>query len=529
MEGHQASLGRLDKLASKTVLVLASLGLGLLGTWASASWGQALAQNESPTSLPTPGLGSAAADASPPTPQTDPPLSPNDTAGHSVIELPRGWLPQRRVQAQIPWWQVGLNLSNQLITPISNGGGAPFNSVTALDLTTTLGSGLGRRQPRGEMDRWSLNLQLTNFSASGNFGVEAGLVSSQVYPQSLFQSPSGLWLQGLWLQRNGQAHERLAQLKFGDLSLGNDFLHGAATNLYVNGLINGHNGISVPGVPYGPLNALGAIATIRLGPLDNPKQPVRTSLFGGSLRLGLFQLNSGRSNSQFRGFNQSVSSDDGLLELIEWQLPLAQHLSHCDQGKQESVRSERQGPGPSQKGVFVAPSGCQSSRLLQNQLPEPMLQITFYNANWAFTSVNGPALQGMATNGQAAAGRQAQGVAAYLAVPTPLPLAFASRVWISASLSGQPQINPYPGYLAGGWIGQGLIPSRPTDLLILGVAGSSTSQDLQPSQPSQAILELSYQLQLNSKLSLQPYSQLQSGTPGQGPLWTVGMQWSWSL
>jgi hypothetical protein len=108
-------------------------------------------------------------------------------------------------------------------------------------------------------------------------------------------------------------------------------------------------------------------------------------------------------------------------------------------------------------------------------------------------------------------------------------LPFASRLWVSGSLSGPASLNPYPGFLAGGWIGQGLIANRPEDLLIVGLAGSSTSAALQPSQPSQAVLELSYQLQLTSKLSLQPYSQLQSGSPGQGPLWTVGLQWSWSL
>jgi hypothetical protein len=449
----------------------------------------------------------------------------------SVIEVPRGWLPQRSVQARIPWWQVGLNLTNQLITPISNGGGASFNSVTAVDLTTSLGTGLNRRQPRGEFDRWSLNLHLTNFSASANIGAEAGLVSNWFYPQSLFQSPSGLWLQGLWFQRNGLPHERLAQIKVGDLSLGNSFLHGAATNLYINSLINGHNGVSVPGVPYGPLNALAATATVRLGDLVGNKAVNRTSLFRGSLRFGLFQLNAGRNNSIDRGFNQSISADDGLLELIEWQWPLAKRLSHCNEGKQDGNGPVTKQPDETNAAVsrFVSPSGCQSSRLIQNQLPEPMLQLSIYNANWRFAGVNGPSIQGLAPAGQAAAGTQANGISAYLAVPTPLALPFASRLWVSGSLSGPASLNPYPGFLAGGWIGQGLFTHRPEDLLIVGLAGSSTSAALQPSQPSQAVLELSYQLQLTSKLSVQPYSQLQSGAPGLGPLWTIGLQWSWSL
>lgn len=465
-----------------------------------------------------------------------------DRGGFSVMEVPKGWQPLRSLLPKISWWQIGLSLSNQLITPLSAGGNATANSTTALDLTTSLGTGLNRRLPRHELDRWSLNLHLTNYGSTGNFGADVGLVSDQFYPQSLFQSPSGLWFQGLWLQRNGLPHERLAQLKLGNLSLGNSFLRGDATNLYVNNLLNAHNGVSLPGVPYGPLNALGAIATVRLGRMDSKSQDTfKTNVSGGSLRLGLFQLDSQRNNSNFRGFNQTISPGDGLLEIIEWQMPLSRRLSHCNDGKPASKEAlskhtiangqagSKQARSDPQVGRFISPSGCLSNQLLQNQLPEPMLLVTLYNANWGFAGVNGPSIQGLAPPGQVPTGTQANGIGLYLALPSPLPVGLDSRVWLSGSLSGPAAINPYPTYLAGGWIGQGLIANRPQDLLILGLAGSSTSADLQPSQPGQMALELSYQLQLSRNFYLQPYSQLQSGVPGQGPLWTIGMQWSWSL
>ena len=465
-----------------------------------------------------------------------------DRGGYSVMEVPKGWQPLRSLLPKISWWQMGLSLSNQLITPLSAGGNATANSTTALDLTTSLGTGLNRRLPRDELDRWSLNLHLTNYGSTGNFGADVGLVSDQFYPQSLFQSPSGLWFQGLWLQRNGLPHERLAQLKLGNLSLGNSFLRGDATNLYVNNLLNAHNGVSLPGVPYGPLNALGAIATVRLGRIDAQNQDTfKTSFMGGSLRLGLFQLDAERNNSNFRGFNQTISPGDGLLEIIEWQMPLFRHLSRCNNGKQAPKQAlskqtiandqagSKQARSDPQVDRFISPSGCLSNQLLQNQLPEPMLLVTLYNANWGFAGVNGPSIQGLAPPGQVPTGTQANGIGLYLALPSPLPVGLASRVWLSGSLSSPAAINPYPTYLAGGWIGQGLIANRPQDLLILGLAGSSTSADLQPSQPGQMALELSYQLQLSRNFYLQPYSQLQSGVPGQGPLWTIGMQWSWSL
>ena len=465
-----------------------------------------------------------------------------DRGGFSVMEVPKGWQPLRSLLPKISWWQMGLSLSNQLITPLSAGGNATANSTTALDLTTSLGTGLNRRLPRHELDRWSLNLHLTNYGSTGNFGADVGLVSDQFYPQSLFQSPSGLWLQGLWLQRNGHPHERLAQLKLGNLSLGNSFLRGDATNLYVNNLLNAHNGVSLPGVPYGPLNAIGAIATVRLGQLEltNPETN-KPNLLGGSMRLGLFQLDAQRNNSAFRGFKQTISPGDGLLEIIEWQLPLARRLSHCNDGKQAETQldpksdntknqaNNKQAKPTNHSGRFISPSGCLSNQLLQNQLPEPMLQLTVYNANWGFAGVNGPSIQGQAPPGQKPTGTQANGIGLYLTLPTPLLQGHASRIWLSGSLSGPASLNPYPAYLAGGWIGQGLVPRRPQDLLILGLAGSSTSAALQPNQPGVAVLELSYQLQLTSKLYFQPYSQLQSGIPGQGPLWTLGMQWSWSL
>jgi porin len=466
----------------------------------------------------------------------------SDRDGNGVMELTRGWQPLRNLLPKISWWQIGVGLSNQLITPLSAGGKASANSTTAIDLTTSLGTGLNRRLPRDELGRWSLNLHLTNYDSTGNFGAEVGLVSSQFYPQSLFQSPTGLWLQGLWLQRNGLPHERLAQLKLGNLSLGNSFLHGDATNLYVNNLLNAHNGVSLPGVPYGPLNALGAIATVRLGRLDGQNlDTYKPNFLGGNLRFGLFQLDSQRNNSSFRGFNQNVSPGDGLLEIIEWQMPLARRLSHCNNGKkratgldliQDSTNDQangKQARSDPHAGRFISPSGCHSDQLVQNQLPEPMLLLTVYNANWGFAGVNGPSIQGQAPPGQVPTGTQANGIGLYLAIPPPMTLGFASRIWLSGSFSGPATLNPYPTYLAGGWIGQGLLPDRPQDLLILGLAGSSTSAALQPNQPGAAVLELSYQLQLTSKMSFQPYSQLQNGLAGQGPLWTIGMQWSWSL
>ena len=172
-------------------------------------------------------------------------------------------------------------------------------------------------------------------------------------------------------------------------------------------------------------------------------------------------------------------------------------------------------------------TGCEKGRLVQNQLPDPMVRLGAYSGSWSFAGVNGPSLNGMAPSPALSGGTHNNGAYGYLALPT----GEQGRVWLNGSVGFDPAVNPFPGFLAGGLVQQGLIPSRPEDLLVLGIANAWASPAFNPAQSNQGLLELSYQLQLSRRLTLQPFSQLllnRGGSAAAGVL-TLGIQFDWSL
>ena len=255
------------------------------------------------------------------------------------------------------------------------------------------------------------------------------------------------------------------------------------------------------------MNALGVIASVRLG--------------GSQFDLGAFQLNNQRSNPNLQGFNQSVGPQDGLLQVLQWQHSLtpAQHSPGCAPDIQlgTSVVQPR----------FRIRTGCEKTRLLQNQLPDPMVRLGAYSGSWSFASINDPSLKGMAPSPSLSSGTRNNGAYGYLAVP----LGERRRAWLNGSIGFDPAANPFPGYLAAGLVQQGLIVSRPQDLLVLGIANAWASPSFNPAQSNQGFVELSYQLQLSRRLSLQPFSQrlLNPGGATAAPVLTLGLQVDWSL
>ena len=200
---------------------------------------------------------------------------------------------------------MGLRATSQFIRNATVGQEQTINLANELDLTSSLGTGLGRKTPRDELDRWSLNTYLTAYVSSGDFDQQLGFRNQTFKAQSVFQSPPGVWMQGLWFERVGKSGELLQSIKFGDVTVNPTFFKPPAGTLYISNVFNGHNGIQTAAYPYGPLNALGAIASFRLG--------------SSQFDLGAFQLNNQRSNPNLKGFNQSVGPQDGVLQVLEWQ------------------------------------------------------------------------------------------------------------------------------------------------------------------------------------------------------------------
>jgi porin len=56
-----------------------------------------------------------------------------------------------------------------------------------------------------------------------------------------------------------------------------------------------------------------------------------------------------------------------------------------------------------------------------------------------------------------------------------LPVQESHRVWMSANYGFHPENNPVPLWVAGGWVAEGLLESRPDDLILFGASWSQLS------------------------------------------------------
>ena len=99
----------------------------------------------------------------------------------------------------------------------------------------------------------------------------------------------------------------------------------------------------------------------------------------------------------------------------------------------------------------------------------------------------------------------------------PQPLGLDNRFWLGVNTAVSGDTNLVPLFLAGGWLGQGLVPGRPLDVLALGCGRSSFNSQLNPGLTAEAVLELNYSFNLTANLSLQPVLQwvLNPGGSGQ--------------
>jgi porin len=169
-----------------------------------------------------------------------------------------------------------------------------------------------------------------------------------------------------------------------------------------------------------------------------------------SMRYGLFDLDSTRPIATALGVNQpSNIVGFGLVQLLQ--------VSYSPQ--------------------WLAPAKPGS------QLPSGGLQLGGYSTN------NG--IDGSAINGS-------------LNFSTGLTLGLDHRFWIGSNYSFNSINNTTPTFISAGFLSQGILASRPFDVLILGFGKSGFSPTSAPGQSYEGVIELGYQLQLNPTLNLQP-------------------------
>ena len=432
---------------------------------------------------------------------------PKQEKSLKLMESPRGFLEAANFgdMLDLPdWMAMSLSLVSQPMGNVTGSEQRTFSSIDMQAIDLSLSRGFSKDVADiAEFDRWSGRASIASYlGPPPYFSSEIGAA----FPlQSLVDSPGineGIWLQGLWLQRDSEE----LTLKVGNnLSL-DPLLETAAYNFYVNSTINSTLNLSLPGYPIAPSTSMGGIASWRAS--DRL-----------TLNYGAFQLSNQRAGNQvgqWKGWRFNVNQSDGLLQAfsLKWALNKKQQgpLLICMSQKNPDV-------------VVRHRKGCQKPMQLQNELPDPVLQLGVVSGSWRFPQLNNPKRWE----------NRANSVFSSATMAVPFALGHGSRLWGSAAVGTEPAINEVPFFIEGGWITQGVIPHRPLDSVVLGATRSSFSPYSRSSsgqrQSYEGMIELGYILQLSQKLALQPGIQVivnPEGTGDQETLVVPGMQVSFN-
>jgi len=434
------------------------------------------------------------------------PLRAEPTDQPEALELmrsPRGLLEASDFGEMLglpDWSALSLSVVSQPMGNITGSQQRTLGSIDMQAIDLSLGSGLSKDDSdKDEFDRWSFRTSLATYiGVPPYFSEEIGAA----FPLQALEDTEGLqqgfWLQGLWLQRDSPN----LSLRFGNnLSL-DPLLESPVYNAYVNSTINSTLNLSLPGYPTVPFSSLGASLQWRA----NDRLTVN---YGG------FQLSNQRTGfpaGRWKGWRFNLDRDDGFVQALrlDWALSetSAEPLLIC------------MSPGSSNV-VMRHREGCERPMRLENNLPDPVLQLGVVAGSWRFPQLNNPSRWE----------NRANTIFTSATLPVPFALGHGSRLWGSAVLGTEPAINPVPLFIEGGWITQGVIPQRPFDSVVLGLTRSSFSPSLGRASGQrmtyEGVIELGYILQLSKKLALQPGVQMIINPEGTGDKQTLvvpGMQ-----
>jgi len=394
----------------------------------------------------------------------------------AVLQPQQGW-PSLQEVLQLPdWMRLDVDVTAEPMggsTPAINPAGSAA-WMQQLAISSQFSSGFSTPTERwSALDHWRLNLQLTSFNGNPNLNLALGTA----FPLQTAAHPVGLWLTEASLERDRGAGP--VAIKAGLLALNPSFLEAASLDSYIHSALNNTLNLLIPGLPINPFVAPGA--ELRWHPAADHE-----------LRLAGYWLDSETSLAAMLGVNPVQPDVRGSLQIVQW------NLSRL----------------PGSRAVASPISSRQG--LIARQLPDPLLQLG------AFTTTASSNLYPTGAN---------QGVYGSLTLPLPLPIGLDNRVWAAVSNGFNSDRNPFPLFVAGGWLNQGLIPGRPLDVLALGFGRTSFSPQLTPGT-FEAVVELNYSLSINAQLTVQPVIQWivnpGGGTGGSGS-YAAGVQLNLSL
>ena len=352
------------------------------------------------------------------------------------------------------------------------------NTVVGL----SVGSGFHKPETTWkELDHWQVNLELTNQAGNPNLNTELG---SEFTLQTLV-NPVGTWITAASVERNrGQSWWSASA---GLLSMDPDFLVTPAMNSYINSTLNNTLNLLVVGLPINPFVTPGVKVAAHSETM-------------GSLTYGYFYLDPETSIASSLGVNPEQPQVRGSVQALQWST--------------NPLRSRQD---------LLEPIPLGNSRItVERTLPAPEAQLGGYIA-----STQLPTTQ----TGDVGSGLN-RGIYGSLTWPLQLPIGMDNRLWAAGRISLDPGNNPFPSYLGGGWLSQGILSNRPRDVLALGVSRTSFSPNLSPGTTYEGVIELNYSIYLSETVQLQPVFQWVINPGGEGNIqgiWAGGVQLNLNL
>ncbi|MEA5414396.1 carbohydrate porin [Synechococcus sp. BA-132 BA5] len=397
-----------------------------------------------------------------------------------LLRLDPGW-GRLEQTLDLPAW-VDLDLE-VLAEPMGNPAGGLVRQASWIQQTTlalTLRVPGEPAHPAGrEWDRWAMRVAIASFNGDPLYAQRLGAV----LPLQEVANPVGLWLTRASLQR--RSADGRWSLEAGLVSMSPDLFSTPIEDLYVHDALNGAPVLfAIPNFPVFPVAAPGALLVLRPTPAS-------------TLRLASFDLAATNAVAGLLGTASGLPPARGWTHQLQWSFAapwLNRHLA-------APIAACRDGAG-----LRIRQKTCAQPEQVERQLPGGLLQLAAY----AGTGPN-RGLYGSAT------------------APVALPWGLDHRLWTAAAAGFDSAANPAPSYIGGGLVSQGVLPGRPFDLLILGVARTGFSPITRPGLSHEGVVELGYQVQFNRSFNLQPSLQwvLNPGGAGRVPgVFAAGLQLS---
>lgn len=387
------------------------------------------------------------------------------------------------------WADLSVTVTAQPMVGVVGGDRPGASSwFQSINLGLSLSSGFEKDQDSwSELDHWQLNVELSSNAGNPNLNTDLG----SAFTLQTLVNPVGTWLTEASVVRNRGRGWWEAQL--GLMSLAPDmagepgFVSSPVMNNYFSSVFNNTMNLLVIGMPINPFVAPGLKVKAHSETL-------------GSLGYGYFYLDPQTTIASSLGVNPGIPEVQGGMQALQW----------------------TRNPLPSRTDLSKPIPRPDTQANVIRQLPLPELQLGGYLTSTRLLSDDADEL-GEGLN---------RGIYGSITWPLDLPIGLDSRLWVAGTVSLDPENNPYPTFVGGGWLTQGAVPSRPLDVLALGLERTSFSSTLLSGKSYEATIELNYSIYVSEMLQIQPVMQwiINPGGAGETPgVWAGGVQLNLNL